>query len=131
MAEKSILAFFHTQEQAQRIVPKLKALRAVDVSVDHIHEINGNGVSETMNPLVGRFPGLSFLTSGSEGLGIDQGILTAASVDANGMGGVPMSEVFSGGFDGTDRMDTLLTVVVDEMCYEQALRVIDEAGGKL
>ncbi|MFE5319952.1 hypothetical protein ACFQ88_14700 [Paenibacillus sp. NPDC056579] len=130
MAEKSILALFPSQEQAQRIVPKLQALRVADVSVDHLHNINGTGVSESMNPLVGRFPGLSFLTLGKEGQGIDEGILTAPSVDASGMS-APMSEVFTGAYEGTDRMDTLMTVVVDERCYDQALRVINDGGGKL
>ncbi|MCS7458505.1 hypothetical protein N0M98_00005 [Paenibacillus doosanensis] len=130
MAEKNILAFFHTSEQAERIVPKLKALRVIDVSVDRIHQINGTGVSESMNPLTGSFPGLSFLTLGQEGEGIDEGILSAASVDASGMS-APMEEVFSGDFGGTDRMDTLLTVVIDEQYYDKAMRVIEEAGGKI
>jgi len=130
MAERNILAFFHTPEQAQSIVPKLKSLRAAEVSVDPIHKINGGGVDESMNPLTGKFPGLSFLALGSEGHGIDDGILTAASSDASGMS-APMSEVFTGGLDGTDRMDIVLTVIIDESCYELALRVIEEAGGKV
>ncbi|WP_028549203.1 hypothetical protein [Paenibacillus sp. UNC451MF] len=130
MAEKSIMAFFQSPDQAERIVPKLKALRVVDVSVDSIHHNGAAGVSESMNPATGTFPGLSFLTYGTEGQGIDERILSAASVDASGMS-APMEEVFQGDFNGMDRMDTLLTVVVNEPYYEQAVRVITEAGGKI
>lgn len=128
MAERGILAYFHSPQEAQSCVSKLKALRAIDVQVDKIGQYPGHGIDETFNPLSNTdFSGLSHLTLGAAPSSQDARILMAASPDASGMS--------DGGNDFyTDDMtgrDTLLTVVVDEAAYEQAVRVIEEAGGRI
>ncbi|MDF2964411.1 MAG: hypothetical protein K0S39_6146 [Paenibacillus sp.] len=130
MTEKGILAYFRSPAEAESIVPKLKALRAIDVSVDKIGQFSGDGVSETINPMTGSFPGLSYLTLGAEGTDIDSSIMAAADVDASGLSAPRMPDGSIEDYSGTDGLDTLLTVVVDERSYEQALRVIREAGGR-
>ncbi|MFH5182749.1 hypothetical protein ACHHV8_09020 [Paenibacillus sp. TAB 01] len=124
MAEKNILAYFHSPAQAESIVPKLRALRVAEVSVDRIGELHGAEVGQNVNPMTGDFPGLAYLTLGSDGPAVTGGILAAASVDANGLS--------SGGeYDEDNRLDTIMTVIVDEQYHEQALRVIQDGGGKI
>jgi hypothetical protein len=130
MTEKGILAYFRSPAEAESIIPKLKALRAVDISVDKIGQFSGDGVSESMNPLTGGFPGLSFLTTGAEGIDIDSAILAAAEVDASGLSAPRAEDGSIENYGGIGGMDTLLTVVVNEMSYDQALRVIRDAGGR-
>ena len=48
MAEKGILAYFHSPEQAEGVASKLKALRAVDVRVDRFTNDIGIGLETAM-----------------------------------------------------------------------------------
>jgi hypothetical protein len=130
MAERSIMAYFPSPVEADRLISKLKALRVADVQVDRVGQFRGDGVSETFNPLTGGFPGLSFLTMNAETPGINEGILAATDVDASGLS-APRSESGYIEFGGSDQMNTLLTVVVEEHSYEQALRIVREGGGKI
>ncbi|NOU95481.1 hypothetical protein GC093_19945 [Paenibacillus sp. LMG 31456] len=130
MTEKGILAYFHSPAEAESILPKLKALRVIDVSVDKIGQFAGGGVSESINPLTGNFPGLSYLTLGAEGMDIDSSILAAANADASGLSAPRASDGSIEDYGGINGLDTLLTVVVDEQSYDQALRVIRDAGGQ-
>ncbi|CAG7634624.1 hypothetical protein ACFQI7_06155 [Paenibacillus allorhizosphaerae] len=128
MAERGILAYFHSPQEAEGCVSKLKALRAIDVQIDKIGQYPGHGIDETYNPLSNSdFAGLAHLTLGAAPSSQDARILMAANPDASGMS--------DGGHDFyTDdmtRRDTLLTVVVDEATFDQALRVIEEAGGRI
>ncbi|MCZ8511156.1 hypothetical protein O9H85_01620 [Paenibacillus filicis] len=129
MAEKGILAYFNSVAEAQSCIPKLKALRAIDIQVDRIGTYPGGGISETFNPLSNNFPGLTYLTSAAAPMDRDAGILTAVNVDASGMAD-GSRELLTSDPDDMTRRDTLLTVVLDEASYEQALRVIREAGGR-
>jgi hypothetical protein len=130
MAERGILAYFHSPDDARKIIPKLQALRAIDIAVDRIGQFSGDGVSETINPITGDFPGLSYLTLTAEGLDPNERILAVNDVDASGLS-ASRSEGYMGDFDGTDRRNILLTVVVHEQNYEHALRVVREAGGRV
>ncbi|CAG7639508.1 hypothetical protein PAESOLCIP111_04043 [Paenibacillus solanacearum] len=128
MAERGILAYFHSPQEAQGCISKLQALRAIDVQIDKVGQYPGQGNDETFNPLSNSdFDGLSHLTLGAAPSSQDARILMAASPDASGMS--------DGGHDFyTDdmtRRDTLLTVVVNEAAYDQAVRVIEEAGGRI
>jgi hypothetical protein len=128
LAEKSIMAYFHSPDDAHRLLPKLKALGTIDVQVARIGQFQGGGVSETFNPLTGGFPGLSFLTLNNESPGIDEGILAATDVDASGLS-APRTEDGYYDFNGVGNMDILLTVVIEEHSYEQAKRIVREGGG--
>ena len=131
MAEKGILAYFRSPEEAESCVPKLKALRAADVQIDAIGEYPGEGVTETMNPLSNSdFPGLPYLTLGATVGNQDARVLMATDVDASGMAD-GSGELLANNADDMTRRNILLTVVVDEGTYDQALRVINEAGGKV
>jgi hypothetical protein len=121
MAEKNILAYFNTPEDAEGAASKLKALRAAAVKVDRIGEFPGSGIDHIENPITGDFPGLGYLTLGGDFSGNSSAILAAAHPDASGMAdrsdGRPAGK------------DVLLTAVVDESIHHQALRVVEEAGG--
>ncbi|UUZ96159.1 hypothetical protein LJK87_18500 [Paenibacillus sp. P25] len=129
MAEKGIMAYFTTPAEAEKCVPKLRALRALDIQVDRVGQFPGSGVSETFNPISNSdFPGLAYLTLGAAPMDRDAGILGAAEPDASGLSD-GSRELMAAGQNGPNQRDILLTVVVDEASYEQALRVIREAGG--
>jgi hypothetical protein len=121
MAEKNILAYFHAPEQAEAIATKLKALRAAAVQVDRFSPHAGDGVDHIMNPITGDITSLATLTQGADISSRDEGILFAADTTSSGLS--------DGGESGVTGRDILLTAVVDESIYEQALRVINEGGG--
>jgi hypothetical protein len=121
MAEKNILAYFHSPEQAEGIASKLKALRAVDVQIDRFGRYPGDGIEHVMNPITGDFASLGNLTLNADFGNKSAAIAAAADPSASGMS--------DGGQGGPTGRDILLTAVVEESVYEQALRVIQEGGG--
>ena len=124
MAEKNILAYFHSPDQAEGIASKLRALRAIDVQVDRFSRYPGGpsmGTDDIMNPITGNIASLATLTQGAPISGHGDGILIAADPSASGMS--------HGGEGIVTGRNILLTAVVEEATYEQALRVIEEGGG--
>jgi hypothetical protein len=89
MAEKAILAYFHSPEQAEGVASKLKALRAIDVQVDRFTNDIGSGLDGSM---------------------ADSMISQDHEVDNVGL-------------------DIILAAVIDDQTYDQAIRVIESAGG--
>ncbi|MDQ1912898.1 hypothetical protein RAC89_21115 [Paenibacillus sp. GD4] len=131
MAERSIMAYFHSSSEADRAVRKLEALRATGVSVSKFGVVPGNGVGETINPLTSDFPGLPYLTLGSESTNQDARVLMAASPEASGLAAGGDYNFYRTDPSDNSLKDTLLTASVDESVYEQAVRVIQDAGGSL
>lgn len=121
MAEKNILAFFKSMEDAEGARAKLQALRAADIAIDRFGRFPGEGVDRIINPLTGDFPGLGYLTQDADFADKSAAILAAADVTASGMS--------DGGQDAVTGRDVLLTAVIDEQNVDQALRIIREAGG--
>jgi hypothetical protein len=123
MAEKSLLAYFHTPEQAEAAAFKLRALRAIDVSVDRFGRYAvTQGTDTDMNQLTGDFPSLGQLTLGADAGNIDANVLLAADPSASGMGGTG---------DEVTGLDVVLAAVVDSGIEEQARRVIRDCGGQI
>jgi hypothetical protein len=120
--EKNILAFFKTPEEAEGAKQKLHALRAIDVSIDRFSRYPGDG-TDPANPITGDIGSLASMTLNADVTGQSPGILMSASVDASGMS--------DGGQGGPTGRDILLTAVVDDSVHHQALRLIEEAGGKI
>ncbi|MBD2868621.1 hypothetical protein [Paenibacillus arenilitoris] len=121
MAEKSILAFFNSPEQAEEALKQLKSLRIVDTSLTRFDGYTGDGSDHIMNPMTGNFEDLGYLTLGGDFIDRNAGILAAASVSASGMSaGGPDNRV-------TGR-DILLTVVIKEEDHERAMRIVRDAG---
>lgn len=121
MAEKNILAYFHSEEEARGAEAKIQALRAVDTSIDRIQRFPGEGVQHTVNPVTGNFASLGNLTQDADFSDKSSSILAAADVTASGMS--------DGGADVVTGRDILLTAVVEEGAYEQAMSVVEEYGG--
>jgi hypothetical protein len=121
MAERSILAYFNSPDQAEEALSKLKSLRLIESSIDRIDGYPGDGIDHIDNPITSDFPGLGYLTLGGDFSDRDAAILSAASVSASGMS--------SGGTENrvTGR-DILLTVVLQEEDYEQAMQAVRDAG---
>ncbi|QYR21830.1 hypothetical protein KZ483_01945 [Paenibacillus sp. sptzw28] len=124
MAERSILAYFNSPDQAEDALSKLKSLRIIESSIDRIDGYPGDGIDHIDNPITSDFPGLGYLTLGGDFSDRDASILAAASVSASGMS--------SGGTENrvTGR-DILLTVVLQEEDYEQAMQAVRDAGALL
>ncbi|TXK84089.1 hypothetical protein [Paenibacillus sp. N3.4] len=123
MAEKGIIAYFHSPEQAEGAASKLKALRAVDVKVERFGRYPGGGVRSEMNPYAGNFGSLGTLTQSADVSTPDEGILLAADPAASGLS--------DGGDGGVTGLDIILAGAIDEATYEQAVRVIKSAGGSI
>lgn len=121
MAEKNILAFFKSPEDAQNALKQLQSLKLVDSSINSIDGYPGEGSDHIDNPITGDFPGLGYLTLGGDFSDPNARILSAASVSASGMS--------SGGPDNqmTGR-NILLTVVLDEADFEKARQIVMDSG---
>jgi hypothetical protein len=121
VAERSILAYFKSPEQAKEALAKVKSLKLVDSAIDRFDGYPGDGMDHIMNPLTSDFPSLSNLTLGGDFTDRNSGILAATSVSASG---------FSSG--GPDNMvtgyDILLTLVIEEDDYDKALKIVQDAG---
>ncbi|AGA57695.1 MAG: hypothetical protein C6W55_11820 [Thermobacillus sp.] len=121
MAERNVLAYFKSESEAEAALDRMAHLRISDRSIRRIDRYPGGGMHDIMNPINGDFPGLGFMVLGSDFTNSSAGILAAADVSASGLStGGPDNRV-------TGR-DVLLTVVVDEQDYEEAVRIAKEGG---
>ncbi|MFR9708304.1 hypothetical protein ACL02P_02550 [Paenibacillus sp. MB22_1] len=120
MAEKNILAYFKSPEQAEGVARKLNALRVEEISIDRFSRYAGEGYNP-MNPVTGSISNLAAVTQDASMTNQSAGILAAADPAASGLS--------HGGQGGPTGHDILLTAVVDESIHHQALRIIEEAGG--
>lgn len=121
MAEKNILAYFKSPEEAEAARQKLQALRAIDTAIDRVNSYPGEGIDHIMNPITGDFPGLGSLTLKGDFANKSAAILSAVDPDASGMS--------DRGEEDIAGRNILLTAIVSESIHEQALQVIEEAGG--
>jgi len=121
MAERSILAYFNTPDQAHKALAQLKQLNLIDSRIDRFDGIPGDGIDQMMNPVRGEFDSLNELTQNGEFENRGAGVLSATSVSASGYS--------SGGIENrvTGR-DILLTAIVGEQDYERARSIVQEAG---
>ena len=124
MAERNLLAYFKSEEEAKNALRQMRNLRIADSSVRRIDGYPGDGIDHIDNPITSDFPGLGYLTLDGDFSDRNASVLAAASVSASGMStGGPDNQV-------TGR-DVLLTVVVDEQDYDQAARIAAEGGAAL
>jgi hypothetical protein len=121
MTERAVLAYFNTPEQAQEALRKLRRLNLIDARIERFDGMPGDGVEVVTNPATGNFDSLGEITLAGEFENKSAGILAAASVSASGFS--------SGGSDNrVSGRDILLTAIVGEKDYEQAQRIVQEAG---
>jgi hypothetical protein len=122
MAEKNILAYFRSPEEAENAARKLESIRVLSLSIDRFSRYAGNSYDYS-NVISDTMRGLGYASySGFFGIA-NQGVLSAADPSSSGMS--------HGGAGGPTGYDVLLTVVVDDTYHHQALRIIEEAGGKI
>ncbi|NBD27149.1 hypothetical protein [Paenibacillus glycinis] len=124
MSERTVFAYFNTPDQAKEALEQLKSLKLVEYAIERIDGYAGPGIQslDTLGATVaGGFPGLGYLTLGGDFDGPDAGILAAASVSASGYSsGGPENRV-------TGR-DIMLVAIVEEADYEEADRIVRDAG---
>lgn len=123
MSEKNILAYFKSPEAAEAVSRKLQSLRVIDMSIDRFSKYPGGAQYSGNNPLTGDIPSLATMTLNSTLDSHSAGILAAADSSASGMS--------HGGEGGPTGRDILLTVVLDSEVFDQALSLIEEAGGMI
>jgi hypothetical protein len=121
MAERSILAYFKTPDDAHKALDQLKQLKLIDSSIDRFDGMPGDGLDNVTNPLTGEFRRLGNLTLHGDFKDKDIGILVASSVSASGFSSNGPENVVTG-------RDILLTAVVDEQDYERAQSIVQQAG---
>lgn len=123
MAERNILAYFHSPEQAEGAKRKLQALRVIEARVDRFDAYPGAGSEGIMNPLTSDFSGLGELTLDGEFSNKSAAIMAAASPDASGLS--------DKGDENIAGKDILLTVIVSEEEAQKAEAIIRECGGMI
>jgi hypothetical protein len=119
MAEKNILAYFNTVEQAEQIANQFKSMGISDYQIDRVHKYPEGTADNLMNPVTGQIGSLSDLTLGD--ISGDIGPLTAADTSASGLS--------DGGGTSVTGRDVLLAAIVDESQYEQIRSQIRSNGG--
>jgi hypothetical protein len=122
MGTKNILAYFKTEEDAEKVARQLQDSGVKDVSIDRFSKYPEEGTEEFTNPIQGKITGLPNLTQDTEIEGQNARILAAAGPDASGM---------ADGQDSITGYDVLLVVVVEENQHHRALQIIQDAGGRV
>lgn len=120
MGEKGIIAYFRTEERAQRAVRELKSRGFDTVQLDHFSQFPGENAVDSDNPISESPSSLAGLTMGTA-ITRDAGVLAAAHPDASGMSGA--------GPDASENV--IVTVVTDETREEEARSLLERAGGRL
>jgi len=120
MAEKNILAFFKSPEEAKRALEEMSSLSIVDSSVRRVDGYPGEGAAVD-NPITGDIPSLGSMTLSGDFDDRNAGVLAAASVSASGMSAGGPDNVVTG-------RDVLLTIVVEEQDHDRALRIARDNG---
>ncbi|WP_256760300.1 hypothetical protein [Cohnella sp. WQ 127256] len=119
MAEKSIIAYFNSPEQASKALEKMMSeFEVIDSAIDRFDGYPGGGASP-LNSITGDIPSLSSLTLGGN-FNNDSGILAATSVSASGYS--------SSGQGMVSGVDIILTAIVNEEHGEQATKIAQECG---
>ncbi|MCJ8011439.1 hypothetical protein MUG84_06720 [Paenibacillus sp. KQZ6P-2] len=121
MSEKNILAYFKSPEEAQSAAKKLQALRIVDMSIDRFSRYPGTELYGSGLPFAGDMVNLSAATYGTSMSGESSAIMAAADPSSSGMSDGGQGEI-------TGR-DILLTIVVQEDCFDRAMKIVEDAGG--
>jgi hypothetical protein len=126
MGEKSILAYFRTEERANEAVRELRRRGFETVQMDHFSELPGENVVDLDNPIAEPPSSLASLTTGTAINSRDAGVLAAAHPDASGMAA---ADTGADAFDSVE--DVIVTVVTDEEREEEARSVLERAGARL
>lgn len=122
VADKSVLAYFRTEDNAQAALRRLRSeVRLADARVERIDHMGGELPEIPFNPIAGGFPGLGYLTLGAQSMTTGERVLAAAAPAASGLayGGETAGE------------EVLLTAVVDERDHDRAIKVVRDCGGRL
>ncbi len=118
MAEKPVMVYFKTPEQARKALDQMKSeFGVIESEIDRFDGYPGGGYDPN-NPITGDIPSLGSITLNGN-FGRDSGILAAASASASGM---------SSGGNMVSGFDILLTAIVDEKNGDRAMQIAQECG---
>ncbi|MDQ7095703.1 hypothetical protein REC12_19110 [Desulfosporosinus sp. PR] len=120
MAEKNILAFFKTSEEAKKAAEQLKGLGVTDIQVDRFSKYPHGSADFVNDPTTGDNLSQAALTLGASS-NRDTGVLASADVSASGMS--------DGGQDSVSGRDMLIAAIVDEAQFDRAIQFVKDNGG--
>ncbi|WP_052476079.1 hypothetical protein [Cohnella kolymensis] len=131
MAERSILAYFNTPDQAKKALNQLQQLKLVDAKIDRFNGVPNDGPDfngpettdiPTMGSALADVPTMGPAVGGNDlgPPGRDAGEVTAVLGVNEEPGGVAPG--WSGG------RDILLTAIVQEEDYDHAMNIVHRAG---
>ena len=123
MTEKDIIAYFKTPEDAESVEKKLLAMRAVDTTIERLGSGSGEWSIAAMGAMTVNFSSMANLTMGASPATSGPGILLATDSS--------ISDMRDSDREDTVDRDVRLTAIVDERMHEQAMRVIEEGGGRI
>jgi hypothetical protein len=118
--ERSVLASFHSQSEAESAQAKAEKLGVSDTQVAHFSAYGTPDRQDPIHTISGEIPSLAALTLDTHATSRDAGILLAVDPSASGMS------------DGEGRItgrDWLLTVVCPEDKVEAVVKIIKDGNG--
>jgi hypothetical protein len=120
MRERTILASFYSEAEADRAAQKIHDLGVEVAQVDQLRAFAGPMPARKAFPISGQIPSLSSLTLNTEVPSRDWGVLLAVDPSASGM---------ADGQDNITGRNYLLTVICPEDKVEECVRIIKECNG--
>lgn len=122
MAEKNLLAFFKSPEEAERAKEKLHGIGVKTIQIDNIDRYPAEERPNVIQTLSGQYGSLAAITKEQVPSGNNEGILMATNIDSSGM---------SGDTDAITGRNILLTAVMEEGLHHEAIRIVKEMGAIL
>lgn len=120
MGERSVLASFYSEAEAQQAAAQVQQLGIEVAAVDELHAYGSVQPGKRAFPLNGEIPSLASLTLDTGISSRDAGVLLAATPQASGM---------SGGQDELTGRNFLLTVVCPNEQVQQVVQIIKACHG--
>ncbi|MBC2722553.1 hypothetical protein [Desulfosporosinus sp.] len=120
MAEKNIIAYFKSPEEANKVADQMKSLGVEDIQIDRFGKYPLGSADQLSSPGTGELSSQATLTLGASE-GRDTGILASADVSASGMS--------DGGENPISGRDIVLAAIVDQSVFDKAKQFIKDADG--
>ncbi len=120
MVERTVLASFYSEVEAERAASEIKRLGVETAQVDQLHAYVGMIPEKRKYPISGSIQGLASLTLDTVPVSRDAGVMLAADPAASGM---------SDGQENISGRNFLLTVVCPNKQVEQIVQIIRNHRG--
>jgi len=120
MRERTVLASFYSEPEAQQAASQIHAMGVEVAQIDELHAYGGVTPNRRFYPISGDIPSLAELSLNAQVLSKDASVLLAADPAASGM---------ADGRSNITGRNYLLTVICPEPLVDKAVQVIRTANG--